>query len=121
MVFVLDGDGALIMHMGTLASIGNYQPKNLVHIVFDNESHESTGNQPTLSNAIDIAGIMKNCNYKQVEIISNESALSDVLNTSFSGPLGIVIKVKPESRNDLGRPTDTPEETKVRFMNWQNQ
>ena len=118
LTFIFDGDGALIMHMGTLASIGEYQPKNLVHIVFDNESHESTGGQPTLSKAIDIAGVMRSCNYKQVEVVSDKASLIGILNTSISGPLGVVIKITSFSRKNLGRPTSTPEETKTRFMEW---
>jgi len=120
LTYILDGDGALIMHMGTLASIGNYQPKNLVHIVFDNKVHESTGSQPSLSNAIDIAGVMRECNYRQVETVLDNTALINILSESISGPLGIVIKVIPGSRNDLGRPTDTPKDTKIRFMDWNN-
>jgi phosphonopyruvate decarboxylase len=120
LVYVLDGDGALVMHMGSLAAIGNYQPKNLVHIVFDNEVHESTGNQSTLSKAINIASIMKGCNYKRVETVFEKEALLKILNGDITGPLGIVIKVKIGSRNNLGRPTDTPKDTKIRFMNWNN-
>lgn len=120
LIYILDGDGALIMHMGTLAAIGYYCPGNLIHIVFDNESHESTGGQSTLSKNIDIAGIMKNCNYRRVESVTDESALMKILYGPVSGPLGIVIKVKQESRSDLGRPSDTPKDTKVRFMDWNN-
>jgi phosphonopyruvate decarboxylase len=120
LTYVFDGDGALIMHMGTLASIGKYQPENFVHIVFDNEVHESTGSQPTLSNVVDIAGVMQKCNYKKVEIILDNISLIKVLNNPVSGPLGIVIKVMAGSRSDLGRPTDTPKVTKIRFMDWDN-
>ena len=117
LTYVLDGDGALIMHMGTLASIGKYQPENFVHIVFDNEVHESTGSQPSLSNAVDIAGVMKKCNYKKVETVLDKISLIKVLSTPISGPLGVVIKVIASSRSDLGRPTDSPKITKIRFMN----
>ena len=120
LTYILDGDGALIMHMGTLAAIGHYHPKNLVHIVFDNEVHESTGSQPTLSKAIDIAGVMKECNYQQIETISNKKNLINILNSTITGPLGIVIKIKPGSCDNLGRPTETPKDNKTRFMNWSN-
>lgn len=120
LTYVLDGDGALIMHMGTLASIGKYQPENFVHIVFDNEVHESTGSQPTLSNVVDIAGVMKKCSYKEVKVISDGISLIKILNSSISGPLGVIIRVAAGSRSDLGRPTDTPKATKIRFMDWDN-
>jgi phosphonopyruvate decarboxylase len=118
--YIFDGDGALIMHMGTLASIGYYQPSNLVHIVFDNEVHESTGDQSTLSSAIDISGVMRMCNYKQVLDVSDKATLVNIFNSPIAGPLGVVIKIKAGSRNNLGRPNDTPKETKIRFMNWNN-
>jgi phosphonopyruvate decarboxylase len=118
LIFILDGDGSVIMHMGTLAAIGRYHPTNLVHIVFDNEAHESTGGQPTLSKGIDIAGIMSKCNYKKVETVDNEAAINRLLSSPISGPLGIVVKIRAGSRNDLGRPTNSPKETKIRFMNW---
>jgi phosphonopyruvate decarboxylase len=118
LTYVLDGDGALIMHMGTLASIGKYQPENFVHIVFDNEVHESTGSQPTLSDVVDIAGVMKKCNYRKVETVIDSTSLIKALSGSISGPLGIVIKVIAGSRSDLGRPIDTPAITKNRFMDW---
>ena len=47
--FIFDGDGNVLMNLGSLATIGSAEPKNLVHIVFDNSSHESTGGQPTIS------------------------------------------------------------------------
>jgi phosphonopyruvate decarboxylase len=118
LIYVLDGDGALIMHLGTLASIGKYAPDNFVHIVFDNEVHESTGSQPTLSNAVDIGGVMINCNYKKVETVLDNMSLIKVLSGSISGPLGVVINIISGSRRDLGRPTDTPKVTKTRFMDW---
>ena len=54
-IFIFDGDGNILMNLGSLVTIGNLQPKNLVHIIFDNNSHESTGGQPTASNKISIA------------------------------------------------------------------
>ena len=63
---------------------------------------------------------MKGCNYKRVETVFEKEALLKILNGDITGPLGIVIKVKIGSRNNLGRPTDTPKDTKIRFMNWNN-
>ena len=58
-IFVFDGDGNILMNLGSLVTIGAIQPKNLVHIIFDNKIHESTGGQPTQSNKINISKIAK--------------------------------------------------------------
>ena len=63
-VFVFDGDGNILMNLGSLVTIGSLKPKNLVHVVFDNNSHESTGDQPTSSSQINLAKIAKTVNYK---------------------------------------------------------
>ena len=63
-VFVFDGDGNILMNLGSLVTIGSLKPKNLIHIVFDNNSHESTGGQPTNSSKIKLEKLAKNCNYK---------------------------------------------------------
>ena len=115
-IFVLDGDGSLIMHMGSLSTIGYYQPTNLTHIIFDNESHESTGKQPTTSKTTDFAAILKACNYKNVDTIQSESELSKTILNSKLGLKGIVVKTQISSRFNLGRPTDTPIINKNRFM-----
>jgi len=115
-VYVLDGDGAMIMHMGSLATIGHYQPNNLIHIIFDNNSHESTGGQPTVSETIDIPSVLKACNYKNVSYIHSKSELSDVLLLPNQGLTGIVVQIKKGSRKNLGRPSDSPKKTKIRFM-----
>lgn len=115
-IYILDGDGAIIMHMGSLATIGHYNPKNLTHIIFDNKSHESTGGQPTVSETIDISSVLKACNYENVSFVKTKSELSEVL-MLYRGTLkGLVIQTKKESRENLGRPTDSPKKTKVRFM-----
>jgi len=115
-VFILDGDGALIMHMGSLATIGHYDPKNLTHIIFDNKSHESTGGQPTVSETINIPLVLEACNYKNVSYIVTLSQLSETLLSKNKVLKGIVIKTKTGSRADLGRPNDSPQKTKIRFM-----
>ena len=63
-VFVFDGDGNILMNLGSLVTIGSLKPKNLIHIVFDNNSHESTGGQPTNSSKIKLEKLAKNFNYK---------------------------------------------------------
>ena len=77
-VFVFDGDGNILMNLGSLTTIGSLKPKNLIHIVFDNGNHESTGGQPTVSSKIEILNIAKNCKY-QVFTTNNESQLKNFL------------------------------------------
>ena len=115
-IYILDGDGAMIMHMGSLATIGYYQPQNLTHIIFDNKSHESTGGQATVSSTISIPKILNGCNYKNVSYIGSEKDLFTILKKPQKGLKGIVVETKNESRKDLGRPNDSPKQTKVRFM-----
>ncbi len=105
-VIVIDGDGALIMQMGALATIGHKSPPNLIHIVFDNESHDSTGGQPTVSKSLNFKEIALNCNYKYSALIKSKSQLISELNNvkKLDGPSMLVIKVKQGSRKDLGRP-----------------
>jgi len=115
-IYILDGDGAVIMHMGSLSTIGHYQPKNLTHIIFDNESHESTGGQPTTSKTTEFVKILEGCGYKDLNIVQSELELSEVLSKRIQNLHGIVIKTQIGSRDDLSRPTDTPKTTKARFM-----
>ena len=119
-VLVLDGDGAAIMQAGALATIGHYKPQNLIHVIFDNGSYESTGGQPTVSSSLDFEQLAKAFGYKDSVTLSNQSSLSTLVSKldTIDGPFLIVIKVNPESRRDLGRPMTTPIENKKIFMDW---
>ena len=119
-VFVFDGDGALLMHMGGMAIIGDYCPKNLVHIVFNNGAHDSVGGQPTVGQKIDIEAIAKAVGYTDVVSVDNEIALSRAMNhvnnAVMEGTSLINVNVRKGNRKDLGRPTTTPIENKEAFM-----
>tara|TARA_B110000008_G_C16956164_1_gene558279 strand:+ start:788 stop:1906 length:1119 start_codon:yes stop_codon:yes gene_type:complete len=115
-VFVLDGDGAMIMHMGTLATIGDSCPNNLTHIIFDNCAHESTGAQPTVSGTINIPLLLEACGYKKVNYVKSLSNLKATLSEKNNVLSGIVVETQTGSRKDLGRPDDSPKKTKLRFM-----
>ena len=93
-IFVFDGDGNILMNLGSLATIGSIKPRNLIHLVFDNNSHESTGGQPTSTKSINIAKIAKSTNFK-VFLTKNESGLEKVLDKikKMHGPIMIVIKI----------------------------
>ena len=115
-VYVLDGDGALLMHMGTAATIGYYAPRNLVHVVLDNNCHESTGSQPTVSSILDMAGVARSCGYATAHVCSSKREILSALEIRGSGPRMVVINVRKGSRADLGRPTLTPIQTKQSFI-----
>lgn len=119
-VLIFDGDGAVIMQMGALATIGHYKPKNLYHVVFDNESHDSTGGQPTVSSTTKLEQVAISCGYKIAKRIMTRKDLKESLTKlkSLEGPVMLVIKVKKGSREDLGRPTTTPIENKESFMDF---
>lgn len=119
-VFVFDGDGALLMHMGGMAIIGDYCPKNLVHIVFNNGAHDSVGGQPTVGQKIDIESIANAVGYADVVSVDSHEALmfamNHVNNVPIEGTSLININVRKGNRKDLGRPTTTPIQNKEAFM-----
>jgi len=119
-VWCLDGDGAALMHMGAMAVIGALLPKNFVHVVINNEAHESVGGQPTIAGKVDFQGIALSCGYKTAYKVTNIEELEDVLSEikDKEGPILIEAKAVIGSRSDLGRPTKTPVENKIAFMQY---
>jgi phosphonopyruvate decarboxylase len=117
-VYIFDGDGAVIMHLGALTTIGESGQTNLKHIVFDNEAYESTGGQPTLSGHTDICNIAFSCGYKRASKASSKEELIRQFKSmqSEDGPSLLLVKVSKGSRKDLGRPTTSPIENKTAFM-----
>ncbi len=117
-IFVFDGDGAALMQLGALATIGNYKARNLYHIIFDNASYESTGGQPTFSPSIDFEKIALACGYKLSKTVETKTALVNALSDikKSEGPAMLVVKINMNSRKELGRPTSTAEENKKSFM-----
>ena len=117
-IYCLDGDGSLIMHMGTLAINANMNCRNFKHIVFNNSAHDSVGGQPTVGDRIDIASIASNVGYQWVKMVSEESEIRLALNemADVDTPALLEIQVKKGFRKDLGRPTTTPIQNKEIFM-----
>jgi phosphonopyruvate decarboxylase len=117
-VICLDGDGAILMHMGALAIIGTKKPKNFIHIVLNNGSHDSVGGQPTAGFSISLTKIAEGCGYSFVESLSNKDELQDALKRAFEkkGPLMIEVLIKKGARLDLGRPKTTPVQNKEALM-----
>ena len=115
-VYIFDGDANILMNLGSLTTVGSLKPQNFVHIVFDNNSHESTGGQPTSSNSIKIDRIAKSANYKVFKTKS-EKELRRLIEIAkkISGPLMILVKVK-SSNYVSKRVKITPTGIKNRFM-----
>jgi len=117
-VFCFDGDGSIIMHMGSLAIIGTQSPKNFRHIIFNNGSHESVGGQPTAGFKVSFTEIARACNYK---LVLKAKTLEEIEKgfiklKKHDGPTLLEILIKNGSRKDLGRPTNSPRDNKKEFM-----
>jgi phosphonopyruvate decarboxylase len=117
-VYVFDGDGAVIMQEGTLSTIGNYSPRNLYHIVFDNESYDSTGGQPTTSTTVNFEKLALANNYLSAKTVQTKEELTYAVKEmkEKEGPQMLIVKVNKGARKDLGRPTTTPIENKKSFI-----
>lgn len=117
-VYCLDGDGALIMHMGALAIIGSLKPKNFRHIIFNNFAHDSVGGQPTAAYTVDIPAIAKANGYNEALSAKTAQEIKEKLKKmqKAEGPALLEVKISKGSREDLGRPTKTPIENKEEFM-----
>lgn len=115
-VVVIDGDGALLMRTGSMATVGHYQPKNLVHLLLDNEVHDSTGGQQTVTSQISFATIAKAFGYAEAKSSDELENLESFLKTTQStGPTFFHFKMKKGSPKDIGRPKMTPAEVGLRF------
>lgn len=117
-VYCIDGDGALLMHMGGLAIVGSLSPKNLKHIVINNGAHDSVGGQPTVGFDINIQQIAKASGYKlTLQAETKEELLKAMQTLSNSTELALLeVKVNKGARSNLGRPTIRPIENKKGFM-----
>lgn len=117
-VWCFDGDGAAIMHMGSMAIVASKKPRNYFHLVFNNGAHDSVGGQPTVGLKIDFSAVAKAVGYKAVYSVDNKSDLNVILSETknLSGPVFIEVKVNKGNRKDLGRPTTTPIQNKEALM-----
>lgn len=117
-VVVLDGDGACLMKLGNLATIGHYRPRNLIHVVLDNEAYDSTGGQATTSSTISLAAVAREAGYVSSHQVLEPQTLTQQFGWALSqpGPHFILVKVAPGSAADLQRPHLAPEALKERFM-----
>ena len=116
-IVCIDGDGAVIMHMGAMATIGAYEPVNLLHIVLDNSAHETVGGIPTISDKMDFVSIAKAVGYKEAYEVDNLNDLESVLKESVKKEKLIFIRVLVTlgSRENLGRPKEKPIDNLEKF------
>lgn len=117
-VVCFDGDGATLMHMGSLAITGNLKPTGYVHIVFNNAAHDSVGGQPTVADGINFREIALAAGYRNIYVAHDEQTLHEALEKAFSkkGPTFVEVRVMKGARKELGRPTTTPIENKTALM-----
>ncbi len=121
-IWCIDGDGAVLMHMGAMAVIGSNSPSNLIHILINNGAHETVGGMPTVAAGIDFVSIAKACGYPNAISVDNPDDLDKELNRAKDRNELSFIEVKCSigARDDLGRPTTTALDNKNSFMAYLN-
>lgn len=117
-VVVFDRDGAALMKLGNLATIGAYRPDNLLHVVLDNGVHDSTGGQATVSSSVDFTAVALACGYRYAALCRGLSGFDAALGEAGPGPALIHVRIQPGSLAKLGRPTVGPDEVARRFRSF---
>lgn len=119
-IWCIDGDGAVLMHMGAMAVIGSVKPANLIHVVINNGAHETVGGMPTVARALEIAGVAKACGYPYAVSVDNFVDLDTELERARTRECLCLIEVKCAlgAREDLGRPTTTALENRNAFIEY---
>jgi len=117
-VVCIDGDGAMLMHLGSLTSIAILKPKNFRHILMNNEVHESVGGQKTAAKELDMTAIVNSLGSSKIFNAETPADLEQkfIDFVSCPGPSFLEVKIRPGSREDLGRPTIKPVDNKENFM-----
>jgi phosphonopyruvate decarboxylase len=119
-ICVFDGDGAAIMHLGSLAVIGEQAPTNLYHVIFNNGAHESVGGQPTPTQRVDFPGLALATGYGRATSVETLDAIAPAVDELIAddGPALLEVRIRQGSRPDLGRPKEAPGESRRRFTAW---
>lgn len=119
-VCIFDGDGAALMHLGAFAVIGEHGRGNLRHVLFNNRAHESVGGQPTPTRRLDFVSLALAAGYHWAEGVDELDALPDLVAALCAqpGPALLEVRVRQGSRPDLGRPKESPDVNRARFMAW---
>lgn len=119
-VWCVDGDGAVLMHMGSMAVLGTIAPNNMIHIVINNGAHETVGGMPTVASDINLVAIAKACGYPNAISVDSFEALDAELEAAKARNELSFIEVKCSigARGDLGRPTIAALDNKQNFMEY---
>ena len=119
-VVVLDGDGAALMKLGALATIGAQRPANLLHVLLDNGVHDSTGGQSTVSASVDFAAVALACGYAAAWSVDDTAGFEQAMRAALEseGPALVHARISPGSIKALGRPTVPPHEVARRFRSF---
>lgn len=119
-IWCVDGDGAVLMHMGSVALLGANAPENLIHIIINNGAHETVGGMPTVAGNIDLVSIAIACGYPNAISVDNFEALDrELQNAKKRNQLSLIeVKCSIGARANLGRPTTTALENKQNFMDF---
>ena len=119
-IWCIDGDGAVLMHMGSMAVLGANKPSNMIHVVINNAAHETVGGMPTVAGSIDLVGVAKACGYPNAVRVDTFEDLDRELEAAKARNELSLIEVACSigARDDLGRPTTTALENKENFMEY---
>lgn len=122
-IWCIDGDGSVLMHMGSMAVLGANAPKNMVHVVINNEAHETVGGMATVAGRIDLPAVARACGYPYAASVNNFNDLDKELSNAKTRNELCLIEVKCSigARDNLGRPTTTALENKQNFMDYLNE
>jgi len=117
-IWIIDGDGAALMHMGSMAVLAANKPNNIVHVLINNGSHETVGGQPTVMGGVDVVKVAEGCGYPNVISVDTfEDLDKELLKAKDRNELSLIeVKCSIGARDDLGRPTTTAKENKEAFM-----
>jgi phosphonopyruvate decarboxylase len=120
LVCCIDGDGALLMHMGAVAVIGMSKTSNLVHVLINNAAHDSVGGQPIAAENLDMLELALACGYRKAIRVNSAQEIERLLESKLlnDGPTFIDVKVSKGSRKDLGRPKTSPKQNKENFIKY---
>ena len=119
-IWCVDGDGSVLMHMGSMAVIGAIKPNNMIHVVINNGAHDTVGGMPTVATQIDFVSIAKACGYQKAVCVDNYSDLDKELEAAKNiNKLSLIeVKCSIGARENLGRPTTSALENKQNFMEY---
>ena len=117
-VWCLDGDGAALMHLGAMAVLGQKKPANLVHVVINNAAHETVGGMPVCEGALNLTGMAMASGYRHVSRAASEMELYQAVDAAMTaGELAFIeVLCAVGARDDLGRPTTTPQQNRDALM-----